>query len=51
MTIYDVLRKLVDGSVWTENERREAFALLIELERHAILGTTASRIHTERKSR
>lgn len=46
-TIYDLLRRIVTGGAWTEDERREAAALITELERDAVFGTRASEIRME----
>lgn len=47
MTIYDLLRKLMADQPWTEDERREAAALITELERNNVLGTRAGQLTTE----
>lgn len=49
MTVFDVLRKLVSGDPWNEEERRQAFALIGELERQGVLGNRAAEIHTPTK--
>lgn len=46
MTIFDVLRKLIGGDPWNEEERREAYLLIGELEHHGILGNLAQVITT-----
>ena len=43
-TIYDVLRKLIDDSPWSEAERRRAAELIRELEHFNIFGTVAHNI-------
>lgn len=51
-TIYDVLRKLISGEPWREEERRAAYALVSELEAVNLLGNVAQTItaHDERGS-
>jgi len=43
-TFYDVLRKLIDDSPWTEDDRRRAVALVAELEQFNVFGTVARKI-------
>lgn len=43
-TIYDVLRKLISGEPWHEEERRAAYALVSELESVNLLGNVAQTI-------
>lgn len=47
MTIYDVLRKLIAGDAWAEEERRAAVALVEKLERVNLLGNVAGQVTTE----
>lgn len=49
MTIYDVLRKLISGEPWTEEDRRAAYALVGELERVNLLGNVAAQITTHER--
>lgn len=43
-TIYDLLRRIVTGGAWTEDERRDAAALISALEQNAVFGTRASEL-------
>lgn len=45
-TIYDVLRKLIAGEPWTEEDRRAAYALVGELEAVNLLGNVATQVTT-----
>lgn len=50
MTIYDLLRRLVERGAWhSEEERSQAVALIGNLERVNALGTQASVLHTTPK--
>lgn len=45
-TIYDVLRKLIAGEPWNEEDRRAAYALVGELEAVNLLGNVATQVTT-----
>ena len=50
-TIYDVLKKLVDDSPWSEDDRRRAKALIGELQSMNVLGTIAEKLTMEVEAR
>jgi hypothetical protein len=50
-TIYDVLRKLIDDSPWSEEDRRRAVALVKELEQFNVFGTVAQKITMKESKR
>jgi hypothetical protein len=43
-TLYDLLRRLLAGGAWTEEERREAVALINQLEQSAVFGNRVAEI-------
>lgn len=49
MSIYDILRKLIAGDPWGEEERREAEELITTLEASASLGTISSSERTRKR--
>lgn len=48
-TIYDVLRKLIDDSPWSEDDRRRANALIAELQQFNVFGTIAEKLTLEKE--
>jgi hypothetical protein len=50
-TIYDVLRKLVEDSPWSEDDRRRAKALIAELQSFNVFGTIAEKLTMEEGNR